>query len=38
MGKLKIKKPKIQKNSIPAPLNITNFYNGTDIQTDRRKN
>lgn len=25
MGKLKIKKPKIQKNSIPAPLNVTNF-------------
>lgn len=25
MGKLKIKKPKTQKNSIPAPLNITNF-------------
>ena len=25
MGKLKIKKPKIQKNSIPASLNVTNF-------------
>lgn len=25
MGKLKIKKQKIQKNSIPAPLNVTNF-------------
>ena len=25
MGKLKIKKPKIKKNSIPAPLNVTNF-------------
>lgn len=25
MGKLKIKKPKIQKSSIPAPLNVTNF-------------
>lgn len=25
MGKLKIKKPKIQKNSIPAQLNVTNF-------------
>lgn len=25
MGKLKIKKPKAQKNSIPAPLNITGF-------------
>ena len=25
MGKLKIKKSKIQKNSIPAPLNVTNF-------------
>lgn len=25
MGRLKIKNPKIKKNSIPAPLNVTNF-------------
>lgn len=25
MGRLKIKKQKIQKDSIPAPLNVTNF-------------